>query len=162
MNEFGLIGKLTNKGKILGFFVVDSNGKQMLITKENIYKLAAEGHVANWEVVTDEDGEKHLYSEDISLVNLPNMLKESPKIVKIANVIETPDGVEYICIDDSGIEHKYKTEVMWSYAKQGIINGVTAKKFKGKRVLDSDGKILRQLRENNTSLYEENIQESLV
>jgi hypothetical protein len=149
--RYGLTAKMMQSGKVVGYFVVDSNGKQMSLSAKKTFELVGAGLVANWEVVTDEDGEKHLYSDSTSLQELPNRVKDSTTIQSIDSVITSNNGKELLCTDENGRKVRYTEEKLWRSSRLGLVNGVVPKKFKGKRVLESKDNRLRDLIGNGES-----------
>lgn len=146
MAKFGLVGKSVVKGDITGFFVVDESGKQMLLSKNKIIQLAENGVITNWEVVTDEDNEKHLFSSNISIADLPNMIKEDlVKITPTAKIIKENKFIGYRCKDDKGINHNYKMDKVWQLATLGLIDKTRAFKHDNTRILISDEGYLDKL-----------------
>ena len=147
MAKYGLEFKLMNKGEIAGFFVVDSDGKQLLLSKEKTLKLAESGMLTNWEVVIDEDGEKHLYSPDISLSSIPNSIKEINTTIEIVGkIFKNGEDAGYLCIDSNGNRRSYTHDKVWQLAKMGRVNGIKAEKSNNCRVLLSEDTNLRNIK----------------
>lgn len=146
--RYGLVGKLLNKGEIAGYFIVDSSGKQMLITKEKFFKLTSQGLVQNWEVINDSDGEKHLYSRDLSLTEIPTMIKDESYAIEIkTRIIKDEAEIGFLCIDNSGDKRNLTTNKLWDLARLGRIKNVTAYKSDDSRVLISKDNFLRGIQE---------------
>jgi hypothetical protein len=142
--RYGITGISFSKGEIQGFFIVDTFGEQKLISKKKVMELAENGEITNWSVVVDEDGEKHLYSENNSIENLPEYLKDQIDNLEIINKFSTPDGKEgYLCKDNDGNKHYYGSVKLWNLVKAGKVKNARAVKYNGARAIVTDNGILR-------------------
>lgn len=148
--SFGLVGKLFSKGDITGFFIIDETGHQMLISKDKTIQLVETGSVANWRVVTDEDGEKHLIGDEITLSDLPTMVKDNiNQLTLITRITKEGKTVGFSCVDTDGTKRNYTVEKLWELAKAGKVKGVQFYKSNDSRVLLSDHQELRNLQTVN-------------
>lgn len=146
MSSFGLIGKVFTNGDIVGFFIVDENDRQSLISKEKTLQLAESGYIANWTVVKDADGERHLYSDDVDISNIPTMTKDSiEKVTVTKRVMKDGQTFGYVCIDETGASKNCTVNKLWELAKAGKVDGVTAYQKDGSRVLYSKDHIFDSL-----------------
>lgn len=152
MEKLGLVGRLMMGGEIAGFFVVSESGKESLLSKPRVIALAEKGVIQNWEVVTDESGEKLLYSENNSLSSLPSKIKETDTgITVVGKIFKSGEHVGFVCIDSEGVHKNYRVDAFWNLVKQGRVYGVKSEKFKGSRILISEGRNLDTLEIVNIS-----------
>lgn len=148
MAKYGITGKLMNKGDLMGFFVIDSNGKSFLFSMDKIIQLAKDNNITNWEAVYDEDGEGHIYSHDLSICNIDNNIKDKETEISIVGKIKKDNKlVGYICIDSDNNKHNYSCEKVWNLVELGRVPGAKAMQNKGKRVILTEGNKLRSLPE---------------
>lgn len=143
---FYLSGKSVSKGKLIGYFLGDGSGKQILAPVDKVIKLAESGRLQDWQVVTDSDGEKHLYSDRNSIAGLPVYVKNCDEHVKPIRVLQR-DGVTegYGCMTRSGVQLNYTVDTFWQLVKLGMVDGVTAKRCGNTRVLESKDNYLKEL-----------------
>lgn len=146
MARYGLIGKTVNNGNIIGYFIIDSSGKQMLISKDKTMQLARNQMITNWEAVLDDDNEYHLYNERLSIKDLPNMVKEDYDNLKpVAKLFKDNKVIGYSCIDNNGIKHNYSISKFWEFIKLGLVENVRAYKYGNRRVIISKDKYFEKL-----------------
>ena len=147
MTQYGLIGKSISNGKINGYFVVDGYNNQKFLSVDTIIQLAEHGVIANWEVVTDDEGNKYLYSQDSTLSDLPNMVKDDLYGLRVINrLIQGKKLVGYQCISMDGIKYNYGIDKVWQLVKLGMIEGLEAKRVGNRRVLESADKQIKSLK----------------
>lgn len=142
---YSLVGKGILKGKINSYFITDKSGKLSMISVDKAIELTEKGLILNWSVITDENGEKHLFSKEYNINELQTMVKEQEKVRIINKLVSDNKVIGYSCIDANGIKHNYTKDKVWQLAKQGIIEKVRANKYNGQRVLISEGSFLRKL-----------------
>lgn len=125
---YGLTGKLTKDGEIIGYFIIDEYEKEMLISKEKTIKLAEKLLLKDIDVVTDEDGEKFLYSSSINLSDIPRKIKADFEELKVRKNIES-DGkiIGFECIDNNGKIFNVKADKLWELASCDKVKDVKAK-----------------------------------
>ena len=150
MDMYGLTAKVMQGGDVVGYVIVSENGKETTMSKEKVYQMAKLGIISGWELVQDESGEMHLYSDTFSLSNLPNHIKNiQGNIEIIGKLIKNGKHAGYVCLDDTGARKGYTLDKVWALAKQGRIKGVTPKRVNGNRVLISDNHIFNGLQSIN-------------
>ncbi|MBR1453192.1 MAG: hypothetical protein IJ593_00885 [Lachnospiraceae bacterium] len=138
MPSYSIIGKNMSSGEISGYFIMDNNDKQMLISKDKTFELAEKGLINGFEVVTDDENNKYLYSRDIKISELPYMVKDK-SYLKINSEI-TKDGkiIGYNCSDPDGIVKRYTTDKIWQLAKAGNIINAKVSTLNGQRYISID------------------------
>ena len=146
MKQYRLVAKIMNKGEIAGYSVIRPNGEKVLMAKEATYAIAERGTLQGVEVVTDIDGEKHLYLVDRNLADLPNELKDPLRIPKIEAKIHK-DGVliGLACIDENGDKHNYSLDRIWEMTKQGLIEGFAGLRGDSSRVIITESDIMKYI-----------------
>ena len=135
MAKYGITGKLMNKGNLVGYFVIDSDGKSFLFSMEKILQLAKDNSITNWEAVYDENGEGHIYSHDLSIADIENSIKDIETEIKIVGKIKKEDKLAgYICIDSDNNKHNYSCDKVWNLIELGRVPGARAMQKNGKRL----------------------------
>lgn len=146
MAKYGLVGKMFSSGELIGYFLVDELGKKMLISKDKTIRLASNGSIINWSTITDEDGEKHLVGENITLSNVPTMIKDDIEQLELkTRVIKDGETFGFIGIDNLGNKRKYTVNKIWELAKLGKVKGIRAYIHNSDRALLSENQALRNL-----------------
>ena len=150
MDMYGLTAKVMQGGDIVGYVVVSESGKETTMPKDKVCQMAKLGIISGWEVVQDEDGEMHLYSDTYNIINLPNHIKNvNGSIEIIGKLTKNGKHAGYVCLDETGARKGYTVDKVWAMAKQGRVKGVSAKKVTNNRILISSDQIFSKLQTVN-------------
>lgn len=142
MQSYKIDSKLFSNGAIVGFFILTDNVKK-LISKENTIQLIKDGCIEDWEIVTDQDGEEHLYSSKYSLQELPTSTNiDVGNITIIKKIIKDTKTIGFECSDEQGEIHNYSLNKIWELAKLGMVTNLKAYKGERSRVLMINKKYL--------------------
>lgn len=148
MSNYILKSKYVTGGNIIGYEIVDENGKVSLIKKSLVLDLAENGQIKNWGCIKDSDGEKHLVSNLNSLLDIDNT-EICEFDTKVVGAIKK-DGkvIGYKCEWPSGKIKEYPISKFWELASKGFIAGVKAVRNEDGVYLISDNNILTTLSSN--------------
>ncbi len=149
MERLGIKAKVMNDGDIVGFVIVSENGTETVLDKNSTIDIIKSGRIENWEVIKDEDGEEHVYSDNIPLQSLPNEIKSMDYGIELISI--TCNGEQVDLLDTSEINPNESIKIklkmpsgkvmncrlnqLWQLVKLGCINGLKCDIKNKQRVL---------------------------
>lgn len=140
---------IIQSGEIIGYNVIDPNGKQVKLTYKDTLTLIDKG-VTDCKTVKDIQNVKHIYFK-----NKPNPLVETQDdgaTYKIeAKIYQNGKLVKYRCSNSFGESKRLKPSKVWELASLGKVQGIKAATINNKMVLLSDGTDLSSIRKIHIS-----------
>lgn len=126
-------------GEIVGYELIDESGQIKRAKLTDIFQLI-ERDMLDGEVVTDDQGNKHIIFKDI-----PLQKKDDIVLIVECRFIKNGQIDSYRCTDNSQRKLKIKPDRLWEYASSGNVTNIEAKMINNKRVLVGKGVSMKTL-----------------